>query len=443
MSSAVPFAFLVHPRARIAEDLARVWRPLGRVPERLIDSAVRKLPLPSYAMARVHLDSAPVGHVVLVPFGARHLLSEPHEGRARVGRAIDHAARLGAGVVGLGALTATVTAGGATLRGRTDIGVTNGNAYTAAIVEDQLMALLADLPDRRVAVVGATGSRRAPRWSGCSRSRARSTRCSSSPAALPKLDALAAEVGRRVPTTDVDGHARRARLRRGGAADGVGRRAARGRAPGAGRARAGRDAAPQHLAGPRGGPPGRHRGRRRGRPGARHAPARRRHRAAARAGVRVLRGDVPARARGARRALLDGRPDPRPRRAHPRPGGPVRAPRVRGRRTGELRPAARRVPGEAGRPARRRLRDAARVRRDRPAAARRAAPGRGRDRRDQRGHGAQLPRVHRRGRRGAAADRADADPADRGDAAGPGAARAGHRDVDVVARTVSFTGGET
>ena len=139
MSSAVPFAFLVHPRARIAEDLARVWRPLGRLPEGLLDSAVRRLPLPSYAMARVHLDSAPVGHVVLVPFGAKHLLSEPHEGRARVGRAIDHAARLGAGVVGLGALTATVTAGGATLRRRTDIGVTNGNAYTAAIVEDQLV----------------------------------------------------------------------------------------------------------------------------------------------------------------------------------------------------------------------------------------------------------------------------------------------------------------
>src|SRR4051794_25611803 len=158
MSTAQPFAFLVHPRARIAEDLARLWRPLGRLPEGLVETAVRRLPLPPYAMSRVTLDDAPVGHVVLVPYGARHLLGEPHEGRARVGRAIDHAARLGAGVVGLGALTATVTAGGATLRGRSDIGVTNGNAYTAAIVEDQLADLLADASDRRVAVVGATGS---------------------------------------------------------------------------------------------------------------------------------------------------------------------------------------------------------------------------------------------------------------------------------------------
>ncbi|MEZ0446272.1 semialdehyde dehydrogenase [Cellulomonas sp. ICMP 17802] len=200
MSTAAPFAFLVHPRARIAEDLARVWRPLGRVPEGLVDAAVRRLPLPPYAMSRVTLDEAPVGHVVLVPFGARHLLSEPHEGRARVSRAIDLAARLGAGVVGLGALTATVTAGGATLRGRTDIGVTNGNAYTAAIVEDQLLDLLAGAPERRVAVVGATGS------VGTTLVRLLARAGSVDSLLLvargtARLEALAAEVGGRVPTT--------------------------------------------------------------------------------------------------------------------------------------------------------------------------------------------------------------------------------------------------
>ncbi|WP_421735474.1 semialdehyde dehydrogenase [Cellulomonas sp.] len=200
MSTAAPFAFLVHPRGRIAEDLARIWRPLGRVPEGIVETAVRRLPLPPYAMSRILLDDRPVGHVVLVPFGARHLLSEPHEGRARVGRAIDHAARLGAGIVGLGALTATVTAGGATLRGRTDIGVTNGNAYTAAIVEDQLLDLVADLSDRRVAVVGATGS------VGTTLVRLLAAGGSVDSLLLVargavKLEALAAEVGGRVPTT--------------------------------------------------------------------------------------------------------------------------------------------------------------------------------------------------------------------------------------------------
>jgi fatty aldehyde-generating acyl-ACP reductase len=152
------FAFLVHPRARLSEDLARVSRPLGLVPERLYDVALRRLPVPPVTMASVHLAGTHVGHVVLVPFGARHMLAEPSAARTRVGRAVDHAVRLGASVVGLGALTAPVTAGGASLRGRTDIAVTNGNAFTAAVVHDQVRALLRTSPSGRVAVVGATGS---------------------------------------------------------------------------------------------------------------------------------------------------------------------------------------------------------------------------------------------------------------------------------------------
>ena len=201
--SAVPFAFLVHPRARIAEDLARVWRPLGRVPEGVVERAVRRLPLPPFSMARVHLPDEgpePVGHVVLVPFGARHLLAQPHEGRARVDRAVDHALRLGAGVVGLGALTATVTAGGVTLRGRADVGVTNGNAYTAAVVEDQLLALLGDTDRRRVAVVGATGSVGTTLVRLLARSRSVDELLLVARGAA-KLERLAAETNPRVPTT--------------------------------------------------------------------------------------------------------------------------------------------------------------------------------------------------------------------------------------------------
>ena len=152
------FAFLVHPRARLAEDLARVSKPLGLVPERVYDVALRRLPVPPVTMASVHLGGSPVGHVVLVPFGARHMLAHPAEARDRVARAVDHAVGIGASVVGLGALTAPVTAGGVALRGRTDIAVTNGNAFTAAIVHDQIRTLVAGSASGRVAVVGATGS---------------------------------------------------------------------------------------------------------------------------------------------------------------------------------------------------------------------------------------------------------------------------------------------
>ncbi|KAF2413199.1 semialdehyde dehydrogenase [Microbacterium sp. B35-04] len=162
MSGTGTFAFTVHPRARLREDLARAWRPLGLVPERVYDTALRRLPLAPVTMASVQIGGERVGHVVLVPFGARHLLSNVEEGRRRVSRAVDRAAALGADVVGLGALTATVTAGGITLRERTDIAVTNGNAFTAAIVEDQIRMLLPHVSSRasrpHVAVVGATGS---------------------------------------------------------------------------------------------------------------------------------------------------------------------------------------------------------------------------------------------------------------------------------------------
>jgi len=156
------FAFTVHPRARLREDLARVWRPLGLVPEAVYDTALRRLPLPPVTIAGVRIGGDPVGHVVLVPFGARHLLADVEGGRFRVSRAVDRAVALGADVVGLGALTATVTAGGTALRERSDIAVTNGNAFTAAIVEDQIRMLLPRVSQGaaqpHIAVVGASGS---------------------------------------------------------------------------------------------------------------------------------------------------------------------------------------------------------------------------------------------------------------------------------------------
>jgi fatty aldehyde-generating acyl-ACP reductase len=153
------FAFLVHPRTRLGEDLARIWPPLGAVPDRVYDTALRRLPVPPYTMASVVIGGQEVGHIVLVPLGARHLLSDPSRGSRLVARATDRAVRLGAGIVGLGAFTATVTGGGAALRWRRDIGVTNGNAFTAATVDTQARGLL-DARDggRHVAVVGASGS---------------------------------------------------------------------------------------------------------------------------------------------------------------------------------------------------------------------------------------------------------------------------------------------
>lgn len=204
MSTGQEFSFLVHPRARLSEDMARVWAPLGRVPERAYDSALRRVCVPPIPMARIEIGGQRAGHVVLVPFGARHLLALPGEGRARVAKAVDKAVSLGSGVVGLGALTATVTAGGVALRHRTDIAVTNGNAFTAAIVDTQTRRLLEEAvaphADRHVAVVGATGSVGTAVTRLLARDRAAS-RFTLVARSAGRLQALATEVSDRVPAT--------------------------------------------------------------------------------------------------------------------------------------------------------------------------------------------------------------------------------------------------
>lgn len=138
--------------------MARVWRPLGLIPDAVYDRALRRLPLPPVGFAQVHLGDRRVGEVLMVPFGAAHLLSDRRAGGQKVAAAVDRAARSGAELVGLGGLTAPVTNGGLVLRKRTDIGITNGNAFTAATVHRQVRELLSRSDRGRVAVVGATGS---------------------------------------------------------------------------------------------------------------------------------------------------------------------------------------------------------------------------------------------------------------------------------------------
>lgn len=152
------FAFLVHPRADLRQDLARMAKPLGLVPNAVYDHALRRLPLPPRRFAQVTLNGREVGRLILVPFGARHLLTDRRTGARKVAQAVDLAAAGGADLVGLGGLTSPVTNGGRQLARRNDIGVTNGNAFTAATVYRQVRDLLDAAPVGRVAVVGATGS---------------------------------------------------------------------------------------------------------------------------------------------------------------------------------------------------------------------------------------------------------------------------------------------
>ncbi len=162
------FAFLVHPRAEVARDMSRIWGPLGLVPEVAYGWGLRRLPVPPVVLGTVsHKDGGiddagdPLGWIVVVPVGARQLLTAPRRwALAKIEEAVDKAERLGAEVVGLGALTASVTGGGKLLRERPGVTITNGNAFTAQLTHEAIERLLpmTGRTNPHIAFVGATGS---------------------------------------------------------------------------------------------------------------------------------------------------------------------------------------------------------------------------------------------------------------------------------------------
>ncbi len=157
------FAFLIHPRVDVSADLALVHPLLGLVPTRVCEAVMRRFPVRPWVQATVTAADRPevvLGEIIAVPLSPTQILGDDRALVARrIDAAVDMAVARGATVLGLGALTAPATAGGAKLRRRTDIGVTNGNAFTAAATAQAVARLTEALPPEPViALVGANGS---------------------------------------------------------------------------------------------------------------------------------------------------------------------------------------------------------------------------------------------------------------------------------------------
>ncbi|PNY83070.1 semialdehyde dehydrogenase [Deinococcus koreensis] len=153
---------MVHPRTDVARDLGGVCRPLGLIPNPVYEGLMRRVSLPSVVTGVLRYEDnpeRPAGWLITVPLTPRQLLAGGPRVQGTIGRAVDRARDLGARTVGLGALTAPATGGGGVFRHREDIGVTNGNAFTAAMTFLGVQRLLAQCPPAaRIAVVGASGS---------------------------------------------------------------------------------------------------------------------------------------------------------------------------------------------------------------------------------------------------------------------------------------------
>ena len=102
------------------------------------------------------------GWLIGVPYGARQIMSLPREEVVKViGEAVDMGRDLGAGIVGLGALTSVVTRGGRSVTDR-NVAVTSGNSFTVLMAMEALYRgaekMHIDVSQAQGAVVGATGS---------------------------------------------------------------------------------------------------------------------------------------------------------------------------------------------------------------------------------------------------------------------------------------------
>lgn len=158
------FAFLVHP-LEVKRDVARKypiakWLP-GRWVEAILWLMHPKL-LGKITGVKSKTGAEAEGWLIGVPMTAKMMLANEERALALMTEACQMAAKLKAGIVGLGAFTAIVGNGGIQLQKRSPIPVTTGNSYTTwtALEATKLAADLIgiDWSNAKAVIVGATGS---------------------------------------------------------------------------------------------------------------------------------------------------------------------------------------------------------------------------------------------------------------------------------------------
>ena len=158
------FAFIIHPTS--LEDVVRYEPGAVGKGRALIEKIMEWMP--AYAAAHVSGVRTPDGRetegwFVAANYMPEQMLALPRETvYAKILKAIEIGAELGAGIAGLGALTGAVGDAGVTLAARSPIAVTTGNSLTIAAGVKSLLRgaheIEIDLAGATAVVIGATGS---------------------------------------------------------------------------------------------------------------------------------------------------------------------------------------------------------------------------------------------------------------------------------------------
>lgn len=157
------FAFMIHPLE--VADVARKFPVARWLPDAMVERAIRFLPpiKTSYITGVRSPYAETEGWFISCPLTTRQMLTLPEDYVLQkiiaTGRLAE---KLGAQILGLGAMTSVVGDAGITVAKHLEIGVTTGNSLTVATAVEgtkaaaQMMEI--DLARARVAVIGATGS---------------------------------------------------------------------------------------------------------------------------------------------------------------------------------------------------------------------------------------------------------------------------------------------
>jgi len=157
------FAFIIHPI--VLEDITSRIKPLKLLPGFIAEGVARHLPV--FKASEISGVRSPYGEAegwfIACPLTSRQMLGLPIDYvTGRIIEAGKLAERLGAEVVGLGAMTSVVGDAGITIAGNLNIAVTSGNSYTVFTALEgarqaaEYMGISLDRAE--VAVVGAAGS---------------------------------------------------------------------------------------------------------------------------------------------------------------------------------------------------------------------------------------------------------------------------------------------
>ena len=157
------YGFMIHPQS--LADVQLKFPFAKHISPALVEKCLMIIPplIGSRITGLKHVQTGRevTGYVVICPLSAKQMHTDRNLAKRKILQAVRFAEKLGVKMIGLGALTASMTEGGAYLTDKVNTGITTGHAFTTAIIIEMLLEvsrmLERDVSTLTVAVVGAAG----------------------------------------------------------------------------------------------------------------------------------------------------------------------------------------------------------------------------------------------------------------------------------------------